>query len=73
MRKPKEAKKALANLFAAPGAVRVNGKSIIVTLQPAATAAEAKAFDALFKQVNRLRLILPGDPEARRIRFRCQM
>ena len=73
MRKPKEAKKALANLFAAPGAVRVNGKSITVTLQPAATAAEARAFDALFKQVNRLGLTLPGDPEARRLRFRCQM
>jgi hypothetical protein len=73
LRKPTEAKKALANLFASPGAVRVNGTSITVTLQPAATTAEGLAFDALFKQVNRLRLTLPGDPEARRLRFRCQI
>jgi len=73
LRKPAEAKKALANLFAAPGAVRVNGKSITVTLQPAATPAEGKAFDALCKQVNCVALTLPGDTEARPLRFRYQI
>lgn len=73
LRKPREAKKALANLFASPGAVRVNGKSITVTLQPAATTAEGQAFDALCNQVNRMALTLPGDPEARRLRFQYQI
>ncbi len=73
LRKPREAKKALANLFASPGAVRINGTSITVTLLPAATTDESQAFKALFKQVNHMVLSLPGDLEARRLRFRCQI
>ncbi len=73
LRKPREAKKALANLFASPGAVRINGTSITVTLLPAATTDESRAFGVLFKQVNRMALTMPGDPEARRLRFRCQI
>ena len=73
LRKPKEAKKALANLFAAPGAVRVNGKSVTVNLQPAATADERLAFEAFFNEVNSLNLPLPGDDKARRLRFRLQL
>jgi hypothetical protein len=73
LRRPREAKKALANVFAAPGAVRVNHKSVTVTLQPAGTPSERLAFAALFDQVNRLGLSLPGDPEARRLRFQLQL
>ena len=67
---PREAKKTLANLFASPGAVRVNHTSVTVSLQPAGTNSEQLAFSALFDQVNRLNLSLPGDPEARQLRFR---
>ncbi len=73
LRRPREAKKVLANVFAAPGAVRVNHKSVTVTLEPAGTPNERRAFSALFDQVNRLGLSLPGDPEARRLRFQLQL
>ena len=73
LRRPREAKKALANVFAAPGAVRVNATSVTVTLEPAGTPNERQAFGALFEQVNRLGLTLPGDPDARRLRFQLQL
>lgn len=73
LRRPTEAKKALANLFAAPGAVRVNDKSITVTLSPAGTADEQYAFEALFDVVNRWNLTLPGDDKCRSLRFRSQL
>lgn len=69
---PAEAKQALANLFVAPGDVRVSKRTIWVTLQPAATAAELDAFDKLFAVVNGWNLTLPGDPEHRRLRFRAE-
>ena len=70
MKRPREAKKALANIFAAPGAVRINAKSVTVVLEPAGTPNERQAFGELFDQVNRMKLSLPGDAEARRLRFR---
>ena len=70
--RPREVKMPLANLFAAPGAVRVNHKSVTITLQPAGTPSENRAFAALFEQVNRLALCLPGDPDHRNLRFRVQ-
>ena len=70
LQRPREAKKALANLFASPGSVRVNHKSVTVTLQPAGTSSEQLAFSALFEQVNRMNLSLPGDPDTRQLRFR---
>jgi len=73
LKRPQEAKKALANLFAAPGSVRVNAKSLSVTLRPAGTPNEWQAFSALFDQVNRLGLSLPGDHEARKLHFRVQL
>ena len=73
LRRPREAKKALANLFAAPGDVRVNGRSITVTLSPAATSNEQRAFQQLFEVINRLNLTLPGDAECRPLRFRSQL
>jgi hypothetical protein len=68
--KPAEAKKVLANVFAAPADVRVNGKSITVSLSPAATEAEHQALAELFRAVNRANLTLPGDPQRRSLRFR---
>jgi len=73
LRKPAEAKKALGNLLAAPGEVRVNERSITVSLAPAARKDEREAFDALAKLVSRLRLTLPGDPHGRPLRFKSQL
>jgi len=73
LRRPREAKKALANLFAAPGNVRVNARSITVTLTPAGTPDELHAFEELFRAVNRWPLVLPGDPDRRHLRFRSQL
>jgi hypothetical protein len=72
-RRPREAKKVLANLFAAPGHVRVNGKSISVTVEPAGNRNEQEAIEDLFEVVNRWRLTLPGDAKRRPLRFRFQM
>ncbi len=68
-----EVKKTLANLFAAPGNVRVDSRTIRVALQPAGTAAEHAAFAVFFGKVNAANLTLPGDPRGRRLRFRSQL
>jgi transposase len=73
LRRPAEAKKVLANLFAAPGQVRVNGKSITVTLEPAGNHNEQEAMEGLLQEVNRWKLTLPGDPKARPLCFRSQI
>lgn len=65
-----EAKKTLANLFAAPGDVRVGKRTITVCLLPAGTGPEQRAFSALLDVVNRWRLTLPGDHRSRQLRFR---
>ncbi len=65
-----EAKKTLANLFAAPGVIRVGRQFIDVCLSPAGTGPEKKAFVELLDNVNRLGLSMPGDEKARSIRFR---
>jgi transposase-like protein len=70
LRKPVEAKRALANLFAAPGSVAVAARSIVVTLQPAGTSNEREAFGRLLDVVNDWRLTLPADPMRRTLRFR---
>ncbi len=72
LKRPAEAKKVLANLFAAPGDVKVNGRSISVTLQPAANKDEQKAVGVLLRRVSAMKLTLPGDSEARVLRFRSQ-
>jgi hypothetical protein len=58
---PAEAKRALANLFAAPGVVHVNETRITIALQPAGTKSELRAFDHLLRECNRLNLVLPGE------------
>jgi transposase len=72
MPRPAEAKKALAKLFAAPGVVRPNRKSITVTLEPAGTPTELQAYRALMSLLNTLALQLPGDPSGRHLRFKLQ-
>jgi hypothetical protein len=73
LRRPTEAKKVLANLFAAPGQVRVNGKSITVTLEPVGNQNEQEAITKLFQVVNRWNLSLPGDPKGRSLQFRSHL
>ena len=68
-----EVKKTLANLFAAPAAVRVGSRTIRVSLQPAGTAAEQAAFAAFFTEINAANLTLPGDRRRRLLRFRSQL
>jgi hypothetical protein len=70
---PAEAKRALANIFAAPGSVHVSDTRIMVALQPAGTKSELRAFDAFLGRCNRLRLTLPGDTNRRSLRFRLQL
>jgi hypothetical protein len=71
--KPREAKKTIANLFAAPGCIRVGLHTIDVDLAPAAKPIERIAFAQLLEEVNRRKLMLPGDPERRRLRFKSQI
>lgn len=68
-----EAKKTLANLFAAPARIRVGLRTIDVDLAPAATDLERKAFAELLDAVNHEKLTLPGDERRRRLRFRTQI
>jgi hypothetical protein len=71
--KPTEAKKVLANIFAAPGRVRVTDDTIAVTLMPAANGSELDAIKALCGVVNGWALTLPGDTTSRRLRFQPQV
>jgi hypothetical protein len=68
-----EAKKTLANLFAAPGRITVHTATVTVVLQPAATATERKAFVKFLNRLNRLNLTLPGDASRRHLRFSVQV
>jgi hypothetical protein len=73
LRRPREAKKVLANIFTAPGQVRVNGKSITVTLDPTGNRNELEAIEELFDVVNGWKLTLPGDAKKRPLRFRSHL
>jgi transposase len=67
--RPREVKKLLATLFAAPGTVRLSSRAVTVRLMPAATEPERNAIAAFLRAVTRLRLSLPGDPDRRRLRW----
>lgn len=67
--RPAEAKKLLASVFRSPGRVRVGAKTITVHLSVAATARERVAITAMYQELNRLGLTLPGDPRGRRLLF----
>jgi len=71
--RPAEAKRALRNLLAAPGHVRLGKRTISVTLLPAANANELIAFERLLDVLSRANLTLPSDPLQRRLRFRSQI
>jgi hypothetical protein len=67
--RPREAKKLLATLFAAPGTVRISSRAVTVRLMPAASESECLALRAFLHDVTRMKLVLPGDPDRRRLRW----
>jgi hypothetical protein len=72
LRRPREAKKVIANVFAAPGRVDVTPHEIRVRLAPAANRAERAAIRHLLAEVTARRLALPGDAGRRPLRFEVQ-
>lgn len=68
--KPREAKRALANVLAAPARVRIGRRTIAVDLRPAGTQAELAAIRTWLADLMPRTLTLPGDPHCRRLRFR---
>ena len=73
LRKPGEAKRLLATLFAAPGSVKVAKRQVDVVLQPAGTRSEREAFSVLCDTVNTWNLTLPGDGTERQLFFHVQI
>jgi len=73
MRRPREAKRLLANILRSPGRVRVGTTSVAIELAPAATRAEGLAIASFLSDVSTLHLTLPGDPHCRTLRFRSQL
>lgn len=69
MRRPREAKKLVANLLTAPGKVAVTEQAIIVRLAPAANRSELDAIQHLLEHLNRRELILPSDHKRLPLRF----
>ena len=65
--RPREAKKVLANLFAAPGTIHLTPKRLTVKLMPAATDDERTAFQPFLDDLSGMRMTLPGDPDCRRL------
>lgn len=72
LRKPQEAKKVIANVFAAPGRVVVTNHEIRVQLAPAANRSERVAIRSLLAHVTTLGLTLPGDARSRSLHFELQ-
>jgi hypothetical protein len=70
--RPREAKKLLAALFAAPGTTHLGSRSVTVRLMPAASDAERAALRAFLADLTRRRLALPGDPNRRRLAWRLK-
>ena len=71
LRRPKEAKKVVANLLAAPGQVTVTEAGIRVRLAPAANRSERRAIEAMLAAFNQRGLPLPGD--RRRLPLRVEL
>lgn len=72
LRRPREAKKVIANVFAAPGRVYVSDGEIRVRLAPAANRSERSAIRDLLAQVTAMQLTLPRDARRRPLRFEVQ-
>ena len=71
--RPREAKKTLDNLLAAPAVIHATRRFIVVELAPAGTRRERAAFVELLRPINARRLSLPGDPARRPLRFKLQL
>lgn len=69
LKRPREAKKVIANLFAAPGRVDVTTSEIRVRLSPAANRSEHAAICRLLAEITARKLTLPGDARSRPLRF----
>ena len=67
--RPREAKKVVANVFAAPGRVDVTMSEIRVRLSPAANRSEHAAIQLLLANINARSLTLPGDARRRPLHF----
>jgi hypothetical protein len=72
MGRPREAKKVIANVLAAPGRVTVTDQAIHVRLAPAANRSERVAIRHLFTAINKRGLVLPSDPKRLPLRFELQ-
>jgi hypothetical protein len=72
LHKPAEAKKVIANVFAAPGRVDLRGEEIRVRLTPAANRNERAAIQWLLAQLTSMQLTLPRDRRRRPLRFEAQ-
>ena len=71
--RPREAKKTLDNLLAAPAVIHATRKLIVVELAPAGTRRELAAFVEVLRPINARKLSLPGDPARRPLRFKLQL
>jgi hypothetical protein len=69
LKRPREAKKVIANVFAAPGRVDVTTSEIRVRLSPAANRSEHAAIRRLLAEITARKLTLPGDARSRPLRF----
>jgi hypothetical protein len=72
LRRSREAKKVIANLFTAPGRVDVSSREIRVRLAPAANRSERAALRHLLAQISAWQITLPGDAHGRPLRFELQ-
>ena len=73
LRRPLEAKKILSNIFNSPGDIRVNPKSITISLHLTGRKDERKSIDQLFQKINDRKLTLPGDAKSRPLRFKSNI
>ena len=73
LRRPREAKKVVANLLAAPGKITVTEGAIHVRLAPAANRSELVAIRQMLVSINARKLTLPGDPKRLPLLFDLQV
>lgn len=73
LKRPREAKKVIANVFAAPGRVDVTPSEIRIRLSPAANRSEHAAIRRLLADITTRKLTLPGDTRHRPLRFELHL
>lgn len=73
LNRPREAKKVIANVFAAPGRVDVAPSEIRIRLSPAANRSEHAAIRRLLADITARKLTLPGDIHRRPLRFELHL